>query len=104
MLRTGSGVTVPKNSQIYRKSRVYIGVVNSWANRVPIDTKTEKFQYKFVNDLLSNRHWLKKWKIVNSGTCFYCKAHDENITHMFWTCSHTKNSFGRISLTFVAGI
>ena len=21
---------------------------------------------------------------------FYCKAHDENITHKFWTCRHTK--------------
>ena len=35
---------------------------------------------------------------MDSATCFYCKVHDENFTHMFWTCSHTKQ--GRILLTF----
>ena len=59
-------------------------------NKAPIDTNTKEFQYKFVDDLLAKRHWLKKWKIAESATCCYCKAYDENITHMFWTCSHTK--------------
>ena len=91
IIRTGSGVTVSKiakyieNSESVDWSKVY-----SWANKVPIGAKTKEFQYKFVNDLLSNRYWLKKWKEADSATRCYCKAHDENIIHMVWICSHTK--------------
>ena len=35
-------------------------------------------------------------KIVDSATCFYCKAHDANIAHMFCTCNHAKQ-FGKDS-------
>ena len=90
-LRTGSDVAVPKiDKYIENLESVDWSKVYSWANKVPIDTTTKDFQYKFVTDLLSNRHWLKKWKIADSAKCFYCKAHDENCIHMFWTCSHTK--------------
>ena len=80
MLRKGSGVTVPNVAKyVENPESVYWSKVCS----VPVDTKTKEFQYKFVNDLLSNRHCLKKWKIVDSATCIYYKAHDENITNIF---------------------
>ena len=75
MMRTGSGVTVSRIAKyIENPGCVDWSKVYSWANKVLIDTKTKEFQYKFVHDLLSNRHWLKKWKIVDSETCFYCKS------------------------------
>ena len=88
ILSIGSGVTVPKIAKcIENPESVHWSKVYSGANKVPIATKTKEFQYKFVNDFLSNRLCLKKWIIADSATC---KAHDENITLMFWICSHTK--------------
>ncbi len=29
----------------------------TWANIIPVDTKTKEFQYKFVHDLLANDYW-----------------------------------------------
>ena len=73
MLRTGSGVAVPNIAKcIENPESVDWSKVYSWANKGPIDTKTKEFLYKFVNDLMSNRRWLMKWKIMDSATCFYC--------------------------------
>ena len=72
MLTRRLSVTVPKIAKyIENPESVDWSKVYSWANTVPINTETKEFQYKFVNDLLSNRHLLKKWKIVDSATCFY---------------------------------
>ena len=55
MLRTASNVTVPKIAKhIENPDSIDWSKVYSWANKVPIDTKTKEFQYKFANDLLSH--------------------------------------------------
>ena len=83
MLRTGSGVTVPKIAKYVENTEsVDWRKIYSWANKVPADTKAKEFQYKFVNDLLLNRYLLSKWKIVDSAACIYCKAQNENYTYV----------------------
>ena len=65
----------------------------SWSNiytrpfDLLIDTRTIEFQYRCVHDLLVNNYWLSKWKIADSDLCRLCKAHSENIFHMFWECN-----------------
>lgn len=67
------------------------------ANKIPVDTKTKEFQYRFLHDLLANRYWLYKWKIKDTPKCLYCKTEDENITHMFWLCKDIKPFWERFS-------
>lgn len=60
------------------------------ANKYPIDTKTKEFQFKFIHDILVNRYWLKKWKIVDNDECKICNLSSDNIIHVFWECQSTK--------------
>ncbi len=87
--KTGDLIQVPRISK-YLEDTVDINwsEVYTRGNIVPIDTKTKDFQYKFIQDLLSNRYWLHKWKIVDSPICLYCKSEIETIEHMFWECSN----------------
>ena len=57
------------------------------ASRIPVDTKTKEFQYKFLNDLLVNRYWLKQWRIEQSDECVWCNHDREDIVHVFWDCT-----------------
>lgn len=60
------------------------------ASKTPVDTKTKDFQYRFIQDLLSNKYWLCKWNLADSAICMYCNLHEETITHMFWDCNGVK--------------
>ena len=50
------------------------------------DRKTQEFQYKFLNDILINKYWLCKWKIIDTDICQNCKKSTETILHLFWEC------------------
>ena len=41
------------------------------AQRIPIDTKTREFQFKFLHDILANNYWLRKWNIAESDNVSY---------------------------------
>lgn len=91
VLKTSSEVTIPKIAK-YLDGRDSIDwkEVYKLAEKIPMDTKAKEFQYRFVNDLLSNRHWLKKWKVLDNANCVYCTSEDEDIIHMFWECQETR--------------
>ena len=61
------------------------------ANTYPCSTKAREFQYKFLQDILVNDYWLFKWKIKESGLCQICRHSTDNIKHIFWDCTCTKN-------------
>jgi len=50
------------------------------------DSKSKEFQYKFLHDVVVNRYWLDKWKLVDTNLCRLCEQKIENIDHMFWSC------------------
>ena len=56
-----------------------------------IDSKSRDFQYRFLQDVVINRYWLEKWKIVDTNMCRLCKLYVENIAHMFWSCILVQN-------------
>jgi hypothetical protein len=60
------------------------------ANRIPMDTKTKDFQYRFIHDILSNKYWLHKWKVKESAECTYCNSESETIEHLFWSCDQSQ--------------
>jgi hypothetical protein len=70
------------------------------ANKLPTDTKTKEFQYKFLHDLLSNKYWLNKWGIEDNADCMYCDNDKEDITHMFWNCIVTRRFWRDFSKFF----
>lgn len=57
-----------------------------------LDTFTKAFQFKFLNNILVNNYWLKKWKIRENNECTFCNNmnNEENIYHMFWECEITR--------------
>ena len=67
------------------------------ANKVPLDTKTKEFQYKFLHDLLANNYWLHKWKIKQSNICHLCDNEVDTIEHMFWSCEATQRFWVDVS-------
>ena len=83
-------VHVPRISRYLDNSEINWSNVYLRANKTTTDTKTKEFQYRFLQDLLSNRYWLHKWKVKDTATCHYCTCDQENIVHMFWTCQKTK--------------
>ncbi len=52
-----------------------------------IDTKTQAFQYKFINDILVNNFWLHKWGINDNNHCDLCKVEVDDLEHKFWSCT-----------------
>jgi hypothetical protein len=77
-LRTEKYVAIPQNDDaenIYKRCHKYV-----------IDTYMKAFQYKFLNDILVNNFWLKKWEIIEDSSCTFCNENEENIHHLFWEC------------------
>ena len=96
-LKLGSNVVIPRiekylgtNNDQNCWSKVYLR-----ANKLPVDTKTKEFQYKFLQDILVNRYWLKKWQIVDTDQCMICNLDTDNIEHVFWNCVATKRFWSR---------
>ena len=89
--QTGDHAQVPKVSKYIEDvtdiewSNIYVR-----GNKTPPDTKTKDFQYRFMQDLLSNRYWLHKWQVTDSATCLYCNIKTETISHLFWECSDSR--------------
>lgn len=89
--KTGSAVYTPRIAKyLERPENIQWSDVYKRANKVPLDTRTKEFQYRFLHDLLMNRYWLKKWNVQDSDKCYYCKRDAENILHMFWGCDGLK--------------
>jgi hypothetical protein len=72
---------------------------NERANKIPMDTKTKDFQYRFIHDILSNKYWLHKWKVKESAECTYCNHHSESetIEHLFWSCDQSQLFWNGVS-------
>ena len=51
------------------------------------DSRSRIFQYKFLNNILVNNFWLKKWGIQENSICTFCKQETETQVHIFWDCS-----------------
>ncbi len=89
--KTGGEVNIPKVATYLKEiDDVDWGSVYWRGHTASIDTKTKEFQYRFVQDILANRYWLRKWQIEQSALCKYCNLEDEDIVHMFWTCRYTQ--------------
>ena len=67
---------------------------------IPLDTKTQEFQYKFLHDALVNNLWLKKWEIADSDLCTFCKNSREDIVHLFWQCEYVKAFWNRFKVHY----
>jgi hypothetical protein len=98
-IKNGGGVFIPRIAK-------YINLPNNdWsiqylnAQKIPIDTKTREFQFKFLHDILVNNFWLKKWNLVTSDKCTFCNTMTETTLHLFWECTYSQNfwvDFNRI--------
>ena len=54
------------------------------------DTMSKIFQYKFLNNLLVNNFWLKKWGIKDNDQCSFCH-NSETQFHLFVRCAIVQN-------------
>lgn len=57
------------------------------ANKIPVDTRTKEFQYRFLNNILVNKYWLCKWKLKEDDLCKWCNDGTEDLLHVFWECT-----------------
>ena len=101
----GRHVNVPKIVK-YLDDNEYVNWKEVYfrASKIPIDTKTKDFQYRFCQDILVNRYWLHKWKIKESPECMYCKSEPENLKHMFWTCVSSQTFWQQLAAYLEATI
>lgn len=83
----GDGTHTPKINR-------YLGMDNAnWstfyvnAQKIPIDSQTREFQFRFLHDILLNNFWLRKWNIIPTDECTFCKTASETILHLFWQCN-----------------
>ena len=60
------------------------------ASKLFKDTKSQAFQYMFINDCLFNNYWLKKWKLADSDLCYLCEKQPETLNHLYWECQVTQ--------------
>lgn len=86
----GNAVSCPRVTKYIRTENVNIHECYQLLYKHVIDTKTREFQFKFLNDVLVNNYWLKKWKLKVSDECTFCKKESETILHLFWECAHVK--------------
>ena len=56
------------------------------AKYVTLISKYRSFQFRMLHRAIVTNTQLKKWKIVDSDTCFYCKQEPETFDHLFWSC------------------
>lgn len=59
------------------------------------DVRTREFQFRFLHDILINKYWLNKWKIVTNNACRWCQQGTEDILHIFWECEAAKKFWGQ---------
>jgi len=64
-----------------------------------IDVRSRLFQFKFLNDILANNYWLKKWNIQEHDHCTFCKTNTESLIHLFWSCLVVQDFWENISTT-----
>lgn len=92
--KTGNHLQVPRISKYMDDTdNIDWSSIFIRGNKTPCDTKTKDFQYRFVQDLLSNQYWLHKWRIADSALCKYCNLNEETISHMFWECVNVQQFF-----------
>lgn len=95
----GEGVHVPRISKYTNFHNIDWSIHYVNAQKIPIDTKTREFQFKFLHDLLATNFWLKKWNLAATDECTFCKNTSETIIHLFWQCTfleHFWADFNRI--------
>lgn len=85
-IKCGASAHIPKITKYANIPTHNWTVHYQTAHRIPLDTKTREFQFKFLHDLLINNFWLKKWNLAESDQCTFCKQSSENILHLFWQC------------------
>ena len=85
----GSNVVKPKCSVNIETTMDYSEIYMRPFN-IFMDTYTQIFQYKFLNNLLVNNFWLKKWGLKESDQCNLCSNSIETQCHIFWDCCKVK--------------
>jgi len=84
-------------AEIYVEGSLFLDwkQIYSRPTRLIQDVKTREFQFRFLHDILINRYWLNKWKIVDNNACRWCEQGTEDILHIFWECKAAKGFWGQ---------
>ena len=98
--KCGEDVHTPRIAKLCDVGDTDWSVHYTVAQRIPIDTKTREFQFKFLHDLLANNYWLKKWNKAESDKCIFCGNSTENIRHLFWECVHTQTFWSDFNIKY----
>jgi hypothetical protein len=91
-IRTEKYVIIPQEDNVesvFKRCHKYV-----------LDTSTKIFQYKFLNDILANNYWLRKWKIVEDETCTFCK---NNVENMYSGTPVTRPTWDRCRMVMLPG-
>ena len=78
-------------------SREFLICKEDWTNiysckiSLPVDKKISEFNYKLLNNILCNNHFLKKCKLNDSDLCVHCNNCVENSRHLIFECSLVLN-------------
>lgn len=85
-MKYGDGTYIPRVARYIDHHDIDWSLHYKNAQKIPIDTKTREFQFKFLHDILATNFWLKKWHLIDSDECTFCKTTSESIIHLFWDC------------------
>ena len=73
------------------------------AYKIHCNTKLQKFQYKFLNDILIDNYWLLKWDLKDYDICTFCNE-EKDICHVFWECMFTQHLWQKVyKYIFITG-
>lgn len=53
-----------------------------------VNQKTQKLQYRILNNYLNSNDRLKKLGVIDNDSCSFCKQEPETLEHLFATCRH----------------
>jgi hypothetical protein len=67
-----------------------------------MDSNSKDFQYRCLHDIVINRYWLEKWKLIDTNLCRLCKNEIENISHMFWNCLLVQTFWNNLNIYLIA--
>ena len=52
------------------------------------DTKLQEFQFKLLYDILITNYWLKRFELLETDACTFCRIKCESLLHLFWSCRY----------------
>ena len=66
--------------------------------KATVETKLREFQYKVLHRFLPTRKFLFKIKLIDTDKCTFCGTEVEDLTHLFFNCTHVKNLWQELKL------